>query len=193
MTLPILEGLDGVQKMSKSLGNYIGIDEPPQAIFGKAMSIPDALIVRYMELATAIARDEIAATASGLASQATNPRDGKVRLAKALVTQYHSAEAAEEAARWFAQTFSARQFPEDAEIVPVGPDALEPGGQVGIIRLITLCGKGTISSSEAGRLVAQGGVKVDGEAISDRECRVSVDRERRLQVGKRRFYRVSKA
>ena len=193
MTLPILEGLDGAQKMSKSLGNYIGIDEPPQAIFGKAMSIPDALIVRYMELATAIARDEIAATASGLASEATNPRDAKVRLAKALVTQYHSAEAAEEAARWFAQTFSARQFPEDADIVRVDPDTLESGGQVGIIRLITMCGKGAISSSEAGRLVAQSGVKVDGEAISDRECRVSLDRERRLQVGKRRFYLVSRA
>ena len=193
MTLPILEGLDGAQKMSKSLGNYIGIDEPPQAIFGKAMSIPDALIVRYMELATAIARDEIAATANGLANEATNPRDAKVRLAKALVTQYHSAEAAEEAARWFAQTFSARQFPEDADIVRVDPDALEPGGQVGIIRLVTMCGKGAISSSEAGRLVAQGGVKLDGEAISDRECRVSLDRERHLQVGKRRFYRVSRA
>jgi tyrosyl-tRNA synthetase len=157
------------------------------------MSIPDALIVRYMELATAIARDEIAATASGLASEATNPRDAKVRLAKALVTQYHSAEAAEEAARWFAQTFSARQFPGDADIVRVDPDTLESGGQVGIIRLITMCGKGAISSSEAGRLVAQGGVKVDGEAISDRECRVSLDRERRLQVGKRRFYLVSRA
>ncbi len=116
-----------------------------------------------------------------------------MRLAKALVTQYHSAEAAEEAARWFAQTFSARQFPEDAEVVRVDPDALEADGQVGIVRLITVCGKGAISSSEAGRLVAQGGVKVDGEAISDRESRVSLDRERRLQVGKRRFYRVSRA
>jgi tyrosyl-tRNA synthetase len=193
MTLPILEGLDGAQKMSKSLGNYIGIDEPPQAIFGKAMSIPDALIVRYMELATAIARDEIAAMAKGLASEAANPRDAKVRLAKALVTQYHSAEAAEEAARWFAQTFSARQFPDDAEVVRVDSGALEADGQVGIARLIVVCGKGAISNSEAGRLVAQGGVKVDGEAISDRESRVSLDRERRVQVGKRRFYKVSRA
>ena len=146
-----------------------------------------------MELATAIPRDEIAAIADGLATEATNPRDAKVRLAKALVAQYHSAEAAEEAARWFAQTFSAREFPEDADIVRLDPAALEAGGQVGIIRLITLCGKGTISSSEAGRLVAQGGVKLDGEVISDRECRVSLDRERRLQVGKRRFFRVSRA
>jgi tyrosyl-tRNA synthetase len=193
MTLPILEGLDGVQKMSKSLGNYIGIDEAPQAIFGKAMSIPDALIVRYMELTTAIARDEIAATASGLTNGAMNPRDAKVRLAKTLVTQYHSAEAAEEAARWFAQTFSARQFPEDADIVRVDPAAIEAGAQVWIIRLLTLCGKGTITSSEASRLVAQGGVKVDGETISDREARVPLDRERRVQVGKRRFYKVSRA
>jgi tyrosyl-tRNA synthetase len=156
------------------------------------MSIPDALIVRYMELATAIARDEIAATASGLTSEATNPRDAKVRLAKALVTQYHSAEAAEEAAR-FRPDLQRPAVPRGRGLVHVDPDALESGGQVGIIRLITMCGKGAISSSEAGRLVAQGGVKLDGEAISDRECRVSLDRERRLQVGKRRFYLVSMA
>jgi tyrosyl-tRNA synthetase len=191
MTLPILEGLDGAQKMSKSLGNYIGIDEPAQTMFGKAMSIPDALIVRYMGLATGIPGEEIAAIAHGMASGAANPRDAKVRLAKALVTQYHSAEAAEEAARWFAQTFSAREFPEDAEALQVDQALMEADGRAWIIRLITFCGKGTISSSEASRLVRGGGVKLDGEVITDRDLRVTLDRERRLQVGKRRFYRVS--
>jgi tyrosyl-tRNA synthetase len=191
LTLPILEGLDGVQKMSKSLGNYIGIDEPAQTIFGKAMSIPDALIVRYMELATSMPRDEIAVVASGMAGGTTNPRDAKVRLAKALVAQYHSTEAADEAARWFAQTFSARQFPEDAEAVAIPVDQVEPDGALSAIRLITLCGKGAISSSEASRLLQQGGIKLDGETIGEREFRVVLDRERRLQVGKRRFYRVS--
>jgi tyrosyl-tRNA synthetase len=191
MTLPILEGLDGAQKMSKSLGNYIGIDEPPQTIFGKAMSIPDAMIVRYMELATGIPREEIAAIAHGVANGTAHPRDAKVRLAKALVSQYHSAQEAEEAARWFAQTFSAREFPEDAEAVRVDQGLMEADGRAWIIRLITFCGKGTISNSEASRLVRGGGVKLDGEVIVDRDFRVALDRERRLQVGKRRFYRVS--
>ncbi len=190
MTLPILEGLDGVQKMSKTLGNYIGIDEPPRAIFGKAMSIPDSLIVRYMELATTISREEIAATQAGMAHDSMNPRDAKIRLAKTLVAQYHSAEAAEEAARWFSQTFSARQFPEDAEVVRVDNALMGDAGQVWIIQLLTHCGKGTISSSEASRLVRQGAVRVDGEVIQEREARIRLDGERRLQVGRRRFFRV---
>jgi tyrosyl-tRNA synthetase len=192
MTLPILEGLDGSQKMSKSLGNYIGIDEPPQTVFGKAMSIPDNLILRYLELATAVPREEIAVLAQGLAAGTANPRDAKVRLGKALVAQYHSAAAADEAARWFAQTFSAREFPEDAEVVRVDRALVEADGRAWIIRLITFCGKGTISSSEASRLVRGGGVKVDGAVVNDRDYRVTLDRERRLQVGKRRFFRVSR-
>jgi tyrosyl-tRNA synthetase len=119
-----------------------------------------------------------------------HPKDAKVRLAKALVTQYHSAEAAENAARWFAQTFSARQFPEDADVVPIDKALIGADGQVWIIQAITYCGKGTISSSEASRLVRQGGVKLDGEVVSDRDHRFPLDRERRLQVGKRRFFRV---
>jgi tyrosyl-tRNA synthetase len=190
MTLPILEGLDGTQKMSKSLGNYIGIDEPPQAIFGKAMSIPDALIVRYMELATAIPRDEIVAIAANLAAGNANPRDAKIQLAKTLVAQYHSAQEADEAARWFMQTFGARVFPADAEKVIPPRTLMEENDRIWIIPLITFCGKGTISSSEASRLIQQGGVKVDGEVVSDRDFRVRLDRERRLQVGKRRFFSV---
>jgi tyrosyl-tRNA synthetase len=189
MTLPILEGLDGTQKMSKSLGNYIGIDEPPQAIFGKAMSIPDALIVRYMELATAIPRDEIAVIAASLQAGSMNPRDAKIMLAKCLVAQYHSAQEAEEAARWFAQTFSARQFPEDAEVVRVDPSYLEAGRKIWIIMLLAKYG-GTVSQSEASRLVRQGAVRVDGEVVIDRDTRVGLDRDRRLQVGKRRFFKV---
>jgi tyrosyl-tRNA synthetase len=189
MTLPILEGLDGVQKMSKSLGNYIGIDEPPQTMFGKAMSIPDALIVRYLTLATAIPREEIRAIAAGLDAGSANPRDAKLRLATALVAQYHSAKDAEEAARWFARTFSARVFPEDAPTVRPPAEALEADGRIWIVRLITACGAAA-SASEARRLIRQGGVEVDGEAIQDEDARISLDRERRLQVGKRRFFMV---
>jgi len=190
MTMPILEGVDGVQKMSKSLGNYIGIDEPPDMIFGKTMSAPDSLIVRYMELATAIPREEIAGIQAGIAGGSVHPKEAKIRLGKALVSQYHSTEAAEEAARWFAQTFSARQFPENAEVVLVDKALIGADGRVGIIQAITYCGKGAISSSEAGRLVRQGGVKLDGEAVSDRDFRFPLDRERRLQVGRRRFFKV---
>jgi tyrosyl-tRNA synthetase len=189
MTLPILEGLDGVQKMSKTLGNYIGIDELPQAIFGKAMSIPDKLIGRYMELATAIPREQIAAILAGVADGSVHPRDAKIRLAKALVAQYHSDDAAEEAARRFRETFSARVFPDDAPVVIPPADLLEPGGKVWIVRLVTFAGA-VSSGSEARRLIRQGGVEVDGEAIRDEDFRVLLDRERRVQVGKRRFFRI---
>jgi len=189
MTLPILEGLDGVQKMSKSLGNYIGIDEPPQTIFGKAMSIPDSLIVRYMELATAIPREEVARLQAGMRDGSVHPRDAKVRLAKALVTQYHSAEAAEEAARRFTETFSARLFPADAPTVIPPAELIEPGGRVWIVRLVTFAGAAS-SGSEVRRLIRQGGVEVDGEVIRDEEFRVPLDRERRVRVGKRRFFKV---
>ncbi|MEI8188217.1 MAG: tyrosine--tRNA ligase, partial [candidate division NC10 bacterium] len=171
MTLPILEGLDGTQKMSKSLSNYIGIDEPPQTIFGKAMSIPDGLLIRYMELTTAIPREEVAAIAANLGAGNTNPRDAKIQLAKTLVAQYHSTQEADEAARWFMQTFGARVFPADAEKVIPPRTLMEENDQIWIIPLITFCGKGTISSSEASRLIQQGGVKVDGEVISDRDFR----------------------
>ena len=189
MTLPILAGLDGTHKMSKSLGNYIGIDEPPQTIFGKTMSIPDDLIVRYMELATAIPRDEVAAIARGLADGRANPRDAKVRLATALVAQYHSAQEADEAARWFSRTFAARVFPAEAPQITPPPEALEADGRIWIVRLVTLCGAAP-SSSEARRLIRQGGVELDGQPVRDEDARVSLERERRLQVGKRRFFKV---
>jgi len=189
MTLPILEGLDGVQKMSKSLGNYIGIDEPPQTVFGKAMSIPDTLILRYLELATAVSREEIAAIANGLQAGTTNPRDAKVRLATALVAQYHSAQAADEAARWFAETFAARTFPADAPQFRPPADAVDADGRIWIVRLLTLSGAAP-SGAEARRLIRQGGVAVDGESVRDEDERLSLAHERRLQVGKRRFLRV---
>jgi len=189
LTLPILEGLDGVQKMSKSLGNYIGIDEDPQTIYGKTMSIPDTLILRYMELATAMPRETIAAIRAGMADGTIHPRDAKARLASVLVTQYHSAEAAEEAAYRFQETFGARLFPADAPVVTPPAEIVEPGGGVWIVRLMTLAGVAP-SGSEARRLIRQGGVEVDGEVVRDEELRVILDRERRVQVGKRRFFRV---
>jgi tyrosyl-tRNA synthetase len=189
MTMPILEGLDGVQKMSKSLGNYIGIDEPPPTIFGKAMSIPDSLILRYMELVTAISREEVAAIRAGMAEESVHPRDAKTRLAWALVAQYHSDKEAEEAAHRFQETFGARVFPTDAPSITPPLEFVEPGGGVWIVRLVTLAGA-ALSGSEARRLIRQGGVEVDGEVVRDEDYRLILDRERRVQVGKRRFFRV---
>jgi tyrosyl-tRNA synthetase len=189
MTLPILEGLDGVQKMSKSLGNYIGIDESPQTMFGKAMSIPDTLVVRYMELATGIPLEEIRTTATDLTSGRVNPRDAKMRLAAALVSQYHSDEAAAEAGRWFRETFSEHHFPEDAPTFHPPREMLSADGTIGIVPLLTASGAAP-SNSEAARLIRQGGVKLDGVTVSDREFRVTLDRPRQLHVGKRRFLKV---
>ena len=189
LTLPILEGLDGVQKMSKSLGNYIGIDEEPRTIFGKAMSVPDDLTLRYLEFATAVPREEIAAMRRGLAEGTIHPREAKIQLAKALVSQYHSPALAAEAVRWFDETFSARQFPADAPTFVPPAEAVEAGNVIWIVRLLTLSGAAP-TSSEAGRLIQQGGVEIDGEAVRDRNLRVLLDRERRLKVGKRRFFKV---
>jgi tyrosyl-tRNA synthetase len=190
MTVPILEGLDGVQKMSKSLGNYIGIDEAPQAIFGKAMSIPDGLILRYMELATAIPRDEVARVRAGLERGEVHPRDAKARLAAALVALYHSPADAAEAAAWFERTFSARAFPADAPRVSVPREACEPDGSLRLVRLLTAIGAAP-SGSEARRLIRQGGVELDGEVLRDEEARVALTAEHRLRVGKRRFFRLA--
>jgi tyrosyl-tRNA synthetase len=190
MTLPILEGLDGVHKMSKSLGNYIGIDEPPQTIFGKAMSIPDALTLRYMELATAIPRERIAAVRTALEDGSVHPRDAKVLLARALVSQYHSPADAAAAAAWFERTFSQRAFPADAPCVSVPADAREADGTVRLTRLLTVTGAAA-SGSDARRLIRQGGVEIDGDVVRDEEARIPIVGERRLRVGKRRFFRVT--
>ena len=153
------------------------------------MSIPDTLIVRYLELATAVPRDEIATIADGLEAGIMNPRDAKVRLARALVTQYHSEQAADESARWFTETFGARTFPADAPQYSPPADALDADGRIWIVRLLTLSGAAP-SGSEARRLIRQGGVEVDGEPVRDEDARLSLVQERRLQVGKRRFLRV---
>ena len=184
MTLPILEGLDGIQKMSKSLGNYIGIDEPPQTIFGKAMSIPDSLIVRYHGVGDGRPARGDRRDRGWTAGRTTNPRDAKVRLAKTLVAQYHSAEAAEAAARWFAQTFSgARSFPRMRRSCAWTRPLIEADGRVWIIRLITVVREGDHQQFGGHAASSAGRRKLDGEVITDRDSRVPLDRERRLRSG----------
>jgi tyrosyl-tRNA synthetase len=180
MIMPLLEGTDGVQKMSKSLGNYIGISEPPQEIFGKVMSITDDLMWRYYELCTDLSLPEI----NALKSSDRNPRDIKVGLAKKIVADFYSESAAREAEEQFNLMFRSKQAPDVIE---------ERTVKFGAWKLPRLLVELELASSvkEAQRLIEQGGVSVDGERASQADLEVSAERTFLLKVGKKRFVRVS--
>ena len=182
---PLLEGTDGVQKMSKSLGNYIGITEPPQEMFGKIMSITDDLMWRYYELLTDLLPDEIAALRQSAEAGARNPRDLKVGLARRVIADFHSTEAAAAAEEEFDRVFKRREAPDEIEERALAPGAWK------LPRLLVET-KLAPSMAEARRLVEQGGVRVDGERVSrpDAEIELQTDRALTLQVGKRHFLRV---
>jgi tyrosyl-tRNA synthetase len=186
--VPILEGLDGVQKMSKSLGNYIGISEEPGAIYGKAMSIPDELMVRYFELVTDVSNDELERITSGLKDGTLHPRDMKMYLARTLVRLYHGTDAAQAAEEEFKRIFQRGDMPTEIPEVKVEATALQDG-KVWIAKLITLAGL-TSSSSEAKRSIQQGAVRIDGDKIENTELEVEVRDGIVLQIGKRKFARI---
>lgn len=189
MTMPILEGLDGAQKMSKSLGNYVGIDEPPGEMFGKIMSLPDSLLLRYYELTTPLSAAETEEVRRGLAEGSLHPREAKVRLGKVLVGLYHSSRQADEAAAEFDRVFRDRQPPSD--VPPYQPPAAIIGDDGGAWLVALLAAAGACASrSEARRLILQGGVTVDGMPVWEEGYRLPLDREHLVQVGKRRFLRV---
>jgi len=174
VTLPLLEGTDGINKMSKSLGNYIGITEPPSEIFGKIMSISDALMLRYFELLTDIPLAEV---------KAMHPKEAKQRLGRTLVARFYSEKAAAEAEQEFNSVFKSGGVPQDVETVALGKDKLN------IIDLL-VAAKLAPSKAEAKRLVQQGGVSIDGTAVKDEKLVVVLAGEKLLKVGKRRFARV---
>ena len=184
MTLPLLEGTDGVQKMSKSLTNYIGINEPPQEIFGKVMSISDDLMWRYYELCTDLTPPAIAA----LREDTRNPRDAKVELAKLIVADFYSEAEARKAEDEFNAMFRNKQAPDDVE-----ERALASGSWKLPKLLVEL--QLAPSMAEARRLIEQGGVSVDGErrTQNDFEIDLTGDRTFLVQVGKRRFMRIRAA
>jgi len=193
MTVPILEGMDGVQKMSKSLGNSIGIEEPAKEIYGKVMSIPDSLLVRYYELVTPLAAEEIDRIRQGISKGSLHPRDAKANLAGVLVTLYHGAEAAEGAAAAFDRVFRDKALPEEIEVAEIPVEGLR-GSKAGSIIpslpiILTACGL-TPSNSEARRLIRQGAVEVDGKRVTDVDYELATDREHLIRVGKRRFKKV---
>lgn len=185
LLMPILEGTDGVEKMSKSLGNYIGITEPPEEMYGKVLSIPDHLIYRYFELATDVPTETLP---EKRAFAERDPRNAKHELAWTIVRMYHGAEAADRARAHFERTIIRREVPEDLEPFRPVPDE---GTRIGLLNLITQAGLAS-SNSEARRLVRQNAVSIDGERVTDE--RLVIDLAQRapfvLKVGKRRFARI---
>ncbi len=185
LTMPLLEGLDGVNKMSKSLGNYVGIQEPPNEIFGKLMSVSDDLMWRYIDLlsfkpveTTRQWRKEVAG--------GRNPRDIKVGLAQEIVERFHGAAAAQNALADFESRFKQHEIPDDLPEVKL---VAESGG-LSIAVALKQAGL-TASTSDALRMLAQGGVKMDGEKISDKSLQLARGASVVLQVGKRKFARVT--
>ncbi|HSJ47217.1 MAG TPA: tyrosine--tRNA ligase [Gammaproteobacteria bacterium] len=185
LTMPILEGLDGVQKMSKSLGNYIGIHEPPEEMFGKLMSISDELMWRYFELLSFRPASEVAGFRQQVAEGA-NPRDIKFRLGEEIVARFHDAAAATRARETFIARFQKGALPEDMPELQVQA----PDGTLALANLLKEAGL-TGSTSEALRMIRQGAVRIDGERVEDAGLTLSAGASHVVQVGKRRFARIT--
>jgi tyrosyl-tRNA synthetase len=183
LTVPLLEGLDGVNKMSKSMGNYVGINEPAGEIFGKLMSISDELMWRYYELLSFRPMSAVNALKADVAG-GRNPRDVKVLLAQEIVARFHSPAAAEQALADFEARFRDNAIPENLPETAIA--ASEPIPLVQVMKQAGL----VPSTSEALRMIEQGGVKIDGERVSDRALKLAMGTQAVLQVGKRKFARV---
>ncbi len=183
LTLPVLEGIDGVQRMSKSLGNYIGIDEAPEEMFGKVMSIPDELIYSYFELVTDVSLDELQEIKQQLEDPTVNPVILKRRLARTLVRMYHGEEAARHAEEHFDLVHKKKEIPDDIPVYKLETSR----------RLIDLMVEAGLVSgkSEARRLIRQGGVKLDGQTVTDELLELQPQGERVLKVGKRKFLKIT--
>ena len=183
MTTPLLVGLDGVNKMSKSLGNYVGITEPPEAIFGKMMSISDGLMILYYELLSDIGVTELAVLKAGLSDGSRHPMETKISLAREIVARFHGAAAAREAEDGFRARFSRKEFPDDARRVELAAD----GATSDLATLVSRVSGGFTSKSAARRLIAQGGVEVNGERATDPASILPPPAEVRLKIGKKEF------
>jgi len=184
--MPILVGLDGERKMSKSLGNYVGIAEPPGEMFGKLMSIPDTLMWSYYELLTDVATEAIARLRDQVQAGKTHPMEVKTGLAQTIVAEFHGKAAAEKAANEFRRVFRERKAPEEAPVRRL------PRGERRRLAALLVEWKLAASRSEAERLIKQGGVELDGSRVTDvkKELDLSKPGEFLLRAGKKRFLRV---
>jgi len=186
MMLPILEGLDGLQKMSKSLGNYVGITEPPQEMFGKLMSISDELMWRYYELLSDLSPAEISVKREMVAKGELHPKRAKMDLAREIVARFHGEEAAQKAEEEFERVFKERQLPSEMPEFTI----VSEKEAVWLPRILTAV-RFARSTSEAIRAIHQGGVRWDGDRITDKDTEIPCDdREHVLKYGKKRFARI---
>ena len=184
MTMPLLEGLDGVRKMSKSYGNYVGLTDTPEDMFGKLMSIPDSLMARYYELLTELSEEELATLESGGRHPRIHPMEAKKRLAGMIVEEYHGAGGRGRAQNYFESKFQRREVPADAPAYRIA----EPMWICELMKQLNFAA----STSEARRLLSQGAVRVDGQTVSDSNFQFSPGAHHVLEVGKRRVAKIEK-
>jgi tyrosyl-tRNA synthetase len=185
ITVPLLVGLDGIRKMSKSYDNYIAFNDTADEMFGKVMSLPDKLIWKYFELLTDKSESEISAMKGSVATNQTNPRDLKIDLAKNIIEIFYSIKEAEKARDNFIKLFQKKEIPENIEEYRVEKDIAS------LLEILSESGVAK-SKSEARRLIEQGGVKVNGKVIRDWKAEIIAEKETVIQVGKRRFLKITK-
>lgn len=185
ITMPILEGLDGINKMSKSLNNYIGIDEPPHEIYGKIMSINDKLMLRYYELLSSISLDDLKRLKDGIDKGDIHPMEAKRRLAREMVKNFHGESAAVEAERRFNNFFREKKIPDDIELKKIEVS----GNNIWICKLLVQTGM-SVSHSDARRLIRQGGVKINNIKVLDENIEIPTKGEVLIQVGTRKVAKV---
>ncbi len=188
LTMPLLEGLDGVKKMSKSLGNYIGVDEEAVNMYGKAMSIPDELIVKYFELVTDLPIEELEKLREGLEQGRVHPRDAKMHLAHTLVRMYHGKAEADKAEEHFRTVFQKGALPNDIPEAEISPTDLEDG-KIWVVALLSKLGM-VGSNGEGRRMIQQGGVRINQEKVTELNAQIEVQEGMIVQVGKRKFAKV---
>ena len=185
ITMPLLEGTDGVEKMSKSLDNAIGITDEPRDIFGKTMSIPDAIIYRYFQLCTKLSREELLQIKSDLEGGEINPRDIKRRLGRELVKIYYDEATADNAIEEFDKLFIKKEIPDDIPELKMNEDEMKLTELLSITKL-------TESNSNSRRMIEQGAVSINGEKISDVNFIAKIENEMIIKVGKRKFLKILK-
>jgi tyrosyl-tRNA synthetase len=186
ITMPIIEGLDGVNKMSKSLNNYIGIDESPQEIFGKIMSISDNLMLKYYKLISNISTNDLKLLKENLKTEKEHPKEAKKKLAIEIVERFHNKEAAIKAAEEFELVFKFKKTPQNMEKKTIYWEE----EKIWLPRLITMCSDVIKSNSESKRLIKQGGVRINKEKVIDENIEIPANGEYVLKIGKREFKKV---
>jgi len=190
MTMPLLEGLDGVEKMSKSLDNYVGITEPPSEIFGKIMSVSDPLMFRYYELLSDVSLSQIEDWRKEIREEVLNPKDLKSKLAKMIVADFWGEPEAENAAQEFDLVFKKKEIPTDLAVHVVSAEKISESGGVDIIDVLDEI---LASRGEAKRMIRQGGIYIDGSRIDDIKLKLNFSKKSDyiLKIGKRRFYKIA--